>query len=128
MARLKQDIYESGLLFGSRYECEDLDAGLPMHAHTPVTGGDHNVICLRGSIIIYGDDWHHVLKAGDVFDFDATLRHGIVPMNVGATFLNLSIIGRPASADAMTYDQKHTVLDCPHGAPEWVLKLQKGEQ
>lgn len=98
----------------SYYECEDLDAGLPLHAHQPGSGLEHDVKCVAGAVLVWGTSgWWRILRAGDApLEFDSTSWHGLVPLSVGTAFVNTSIT---AQGDF------ESVLDSPHLAPSWVL-------
>ena len=111
MSRLKQTIDGAT----TRYECEDLDAGLPLHAHAPGPL-EHDVHCLVGAVIVYlhpAD--HYVVRAGETAHPDTTRWHGIVPIIAGSVFVNTN------DADN---GQSNTVLESPHSAPQWVLDIR----
>jgi hypothetical protein len=93
------------------YVCEDMDAGLALHAHQPGSGMEHDIRCTAGRILVFvhpGDV--HELANGDTLEFDATRWHGIKPLQVGAAFVNTSSMEQP------DFD---SVLDSPHNAPTW---------
>jgi hypothetical protein len=113
MSRLKVSIRGTA----SSYECEDLDAGLPMHAHQPGSQMEHDVHCTAGSLIVYvHPNEHHILHAGETLNFDATRWHGLVPLEIGTKFTNTS---------NLIQDDFDSVLESPHNAPDWVLELRK---
>lgn len=113
MSRLKQAITGRS----ARFECEDLDAGLPMHAHQPNSGMEHDIRCEVGAILVYvHPDQHHVVRAGQTLQVDTTRWHGIVPLEVGAVFVNTGGVDLG--------DSSSTVLESPHHAPDWVLAIR----
>jgi hypothetical protein len=96
------------------YECEDLDAGLPMHAHAPGSGMEHDIRCDAGRILVWvHPDEAHVLEAGQRLAIDTTRWHGIVPLTLGAAFTN--------TTQGFEHEAATTVLDSPHHAPPWVI-------
>ena len=99
----------------SHYECEDMDAGLPLHAHAPGSPAEHDIRCDVGRLLVYlHPDGVHILEAGETLNFDNSRWHGIVPLTVGAQFTNTS---------RMVQDDAETVLESPHNAPEWVQRF-----
>jgi hypothetical protein len=113
MSRLKQNINGSSV----RYECEDLDAGLQMHAHPPGSGQEHDIHCEVGSLIVYiHPDEHYIVKAGETIKPDTTKWHGIVPLEAGTVFINTNDLDNGVSS---------TVLESPHNAPSWVLAIKE---
>jgi quercetin dioxygenase-like cupin family protein len=112
MNRLKIDVMGTS----TRYECEDMYAGLPAHAHKPNSGLEHNIHCIKGEILVYVlPETYKILKAGDIYEFDSTQWHGIVPIEEGAVFVNTS---------TTLQEDFHSVLDSAHNAPDWVLRIR----
>lgn len=98
----------------STYTCIDLEAGLPLHAHAPNGGMEHDVFCESGSLIVFiHPNTTRTLVAGSRFKFDTTLWHGIYPLEVGTVFINTAQAEQP---------EFHSILESPHNAPEWALK------
>jgi uncharacterized cupin superfamily protein len=90
----KFEHYRSGKVFGIKYVFETVDDGLPSHTHDASTA--HNVCVLRGEIkIIFDSPYTKYLRAGDIYDFDGGLTHGIRAVTPGACILNLFLNGQP---------------------------------
>lgn len=112
MSRLKVSITGRA----TRYECEDLDAGVVMHAHKPGGGQEHDIHCVQGAVIVYlHPDEFHVVRAGETLKPDTSRWHGLVPLEAGTVFVNT------CGAENEAFE---SVLDSPHQAPYWVLKLR----
>jgi quercetin dioxygenase-like cupin family protein len=84
--------YQSGDLFGMRYDMEHGDA-LPAHAHD--YANEHNVIVLHGNVCLEMPDHQRYASAGEVIDFDGTREHTIRCISNGATILNMWLRGIP---------------------------------
>lgn len=83
-----------------------MDAGLPLHAHAPGSGLEHNVRCDSGRIVVFiHPDERHVLETGQTLSFDTTRWHGIAPLTVGACFTNTAQTSQP---------EFHSVLESRH--------------
>jgi quercetin dioxygenase-like cupin family protein len=105
---MKYDHYESGQLYGIRYQFAKGER-LNVHVHTGETADQaHNVVILRGSVwLTLGEDMAYPLTAGDVFDFDGTVPHGIEALEDNTATLHLMLHGKPASFADYTPEQKH---------------------
>lgn len=102
---MKFDHYESGGLYGIRYEFKKGERLWP-HAHIDeIADQGHNVVVLKGSVLFVGSE-QKTLSAGDVFDFDNTLAHSIVALEDAVT-LHLMLHGKPAEFAKYTEEQKH---------------------
>ena len=116
MSRLKYSVNGSK----AYYECEDLDAGLIMHAHPPGSGMEHDIHCTKGSLLVYvHPNKHFIVNSGETLEIDTTLWHGIIPLEIGTKFMNTN------SVDGGTFE---TVIESPHQAPDWVLKIRDSIQ
>lgn len=111
MPRLKIDTVGHA----SSYECEDMDAGLPLHAHMPGSGLEHNIRCDAGRVLVFIlPQRAHILSPGEVLEFDSTQWHGLMPLEPCTRFTNTSRIEQ---------EEFHSVLDQGHNAPEWVQRF-----
>ncbi|HXN95986.1 MAG TPA: cupin domain-containing protein [Candidatus Acidoferrales bacterium] len=89
--------YRSGALFGIRYRFEAGES-LPAHVHDATSV--HNTIVLKGSCDFVEEGRTVRLSAGEVFDFDGTVRHRIVA-NEPCEILNLFLNGEPEGYDTL---------------------------
>jgi hypothetical protein len=118
---LKVDYYERGRILGVRYGVQGPGWGLPLHAHS-TRDMYHDVIALRGEVLVFGYGWFKKLAPGDVFnDFDCALPHAVTAQGP-AEWLNLFLYDPPAAVLAMREDEKHTELDSRVDVPDWLLK------
>jgi hypothetical protein len=82
-----------------------------MHDHTG-KDDNHNVICLRGLVMIYGPKftWRTYLEVGDIFNLDPVKHqpHEVRAMVDGSKTLHLYTGGPPKSVDwsALPAEQK----------------------
>jgi quercetin dioxygenase-like cupin family protein len=100
---MKVDHYESGNLYGVRYEMGSGEE-LPKHTH-PITEF-HNVCVLKGSVTFWSEDRVAMLTAGNIFDFDGTKPHVITALEP-TVILNLYRFGKPPSAMKLSEAEKH---------------------
>lgn len=113
MSRLKIDTVGKA----SRYECEDMDAGIPLHAHKPGSGLEHDVHCDAGRVLVFMlPQQAHILAPGETLAFDATQWHGLMPLEAGTRFTNTAQVEQ---------EEFHSVLDQGHNAPEWALEIAR---
>jgi quercetin dioxygenase-like cupin family protein len=86
-----------GDVFGHYYYFPERGDGLAMHAHP--RSQEHNIIVLRGSILLYGPEsvagWHEVLTPGKVFDIDDNRPHELTALEDNTMILNLMLHGFP---------------------------------
>ena len=102
---MKFDHYESGALYGIRYEFKKGERLWP-HSHIQETSDQaHNIVVLRGAVLFVGME-QKTLTAGDVFDFDNTRAHSIVALEESVT-LHLMLQGKPGSFESYVEEQKH---------------------
>jgi len=94
------------------YLCEDMDAGLPMHAHEPGAGYEHDVTCTAGRVVVFIHPGEvHELGPGERLVFDSKAWHGIYPLEPRSAFTNE--LPQQPQGDGTT------VLHSPHNAPAW---------
>ena len=102
---MKFDHYESGALYGIRYEFKKGERLWP-HAHIDeVADQAHNIVVLKGAVLFVGME-RKTLTTGDVFDFDNGRAHSIVALEDSIT-LHLLLGGKPPSFENYTEEQKH---------------------
>jgi len=103
---MKYDHYESGALYGIRYQFKEGERLWP-HAHVDdMADQGHNIIVLQGSVIFDGTE-RRVLTAGEVFDFDGSQLHSILALEPDTVTLHMMLNGKPASFADYTDAQKH---------------------
>lgn len=111
MSRLKADTVGRS----TTYVCEDMDAGLPLHAHPPGSGLEHDVTCLTGELLVFvHPHTMYRLRAGDRLEFDATLWHSVRPLIEGTSFVNTAM---------QEQEEFHSVLNSPHNSQDWARKF-----
>jgi quercetin dioxygenase-like cupin family protein len=105
--------YRSGNLAGQRYWFPKRGDGIPMHEHRD--GSDHNVIVLRGAVVVYGPDFANSmpLGAGSVWTFDFGGPHEIQAIEDDTEILNLYLNGIPADYAHVPPDQLSGEIDRP---------------
>jgi quercetin dioxygenase-like cupin family protein len=103
---MKFEHYESGLLYGVRYEFKPGEY-LSKHEHSgDRTDQAHNIIVLAGSVILKTEENGSLkLTVGTVHDFDGSQPHSIFAPE-SAVILNLMLHGKPASFADYTDEQK----------------------
>nr|WP_294525723.1 hypothetical protein [uncultured Rhodopila sp.] len=99
--------YESGALFGIRYDFDRGDA-LPWHAHDKDTA--HNIVILDGLVRLVLPGAERLGLAGDVLDFDNAVRHTIRCESTTARILNLFLNGMPADYRTLPITERAGVL------------------
>lgn len=84
--------YGSGHTVGAIYEVDVVGEGIRMHRHPPEMA--HNVIVLRGSVLVYGPEGSGCkhLSAGDVWDFDWSQWHEIMALEPNTKIFNVSLV------------------------------------
>lgn len=103
---VRMDHYRSGGIYAIQYEFETLSDGIPFHAHS--VEESHNVLCLRGRVAVYGDDFYRVLDPGDILDIDSQKRHEIAPLVAGSRIINTYLYGMPDGYDGLPEEELHT--------------------
>jgi hypothetical protein len=118
---LKLDHFQRGICVGIRYETEGTGFGIQMHSHAdPLM--HHNILCAKGDLIVFGDDWFHVVPAGHIIDdFENDKPHAITSLGP-AVWFNFFVNGIPELLARMTEGEKHTIVHSPVEIPEWILK------
>lgn len=98
--------YRSGKLYGIQYQ---MPAGesLPEHAHDSRTS--HNIIVLRGHVVLSVEDHAEHLFQGEIFDFDGTCRHVITAIEY-SEILNLFVNGIPDGYDRLPQSELRGVI------------------
>lgn len=103
---MKYDHYESGSLYGIRYEFRTGEKLWP-HVHTgELAEQAHNIIVLRGRICLRFPEHVIEMEAGAMIDFDNSLEHSIEALEPSVT-LHLMLHGKPPSFEAYACGQKH---------------------
>lgn len=88
--------YISGDLLGVIYTVDNPSEGVRMHRHAAPEA--HNVVVLRGSVLIYGPNGYNVRKAvaGDVVDIEWAKWHEIMALEPNTMFFNINLTARPS--------------------------------
>lgn len=91
--------YRSGKIYGVRYDFDEPGDGIPHHDHG--TDLAHNIVVMKGSIIldIAGD--RVKLEAGDIYDFDWTKRHAESALESRTSVLHIFLNGRPRDYETL---------------------------
>jgi quercetin dioxygenase-like cupin family protein len=90
--------YRSGTIYGTRNLFEKKDDALPYHTHAGEQGSQlaHNVIVLRGRVLVQYPEEFVILNGGEVFDFaDPQTPHSITALLDNTVTLHLCLGGRP---------------------------------
>ena len=103
---ITQDNYRSGDIYAIFYTFDAEGDGIAYHVHVP--GQEHNVLCLKGKIAVYGDDWYRELEPGDVLDLDCSRRHEIASLQVGSKIVNTYLHGIPEGYAELPDSELHT--------------------
>lgn len=98
--------YRSGKLYGIQYQMPGGES-LPEHAHDSRTS--HNIIVLRGHVVLLMENHAEHLFQGEVFDFDGSVRHKITAMEE-SEILNLFVNGMPDGYDRLPQSELQGVI------------------
>lgn len=102
---MKFDHYESGRLYGIRYEFKKGERLWP-HQHIGESADQaHNVVVLKGRVQ-FDNGEKKTLAAGDIHDFDGSRPHTIVALEDAVT-LHMMLQGKPAEFGNYSEEQKH---------------------
>lgn len=98
--------YQSRKLYGIHYQ---MPAGesLPEHAHDERTA--HNIIVLKGYVLLTLRGQAEHLFQGEVFDFDGTERHKITAVE-DSEILNLFVNGIPSGYESLPSSERQGVI------------------
>jgi hypothetical protein len=121
--RIVQEFYKSGVISGWIYSLNQ-GCGIPMHAHVEERLY-HNTVVLNGSVLIYGEDWQQVVRAGQMFDFDSSQPHEIQALEDSTRIINMFVNGPPAEWDLIKIEIEtnltYRINDYSNPVPELVL-------
>jgi quercetin dioxygenase-like cupin family protein len=102
--------YKSGHVFGIRYRFDERGDGIPKHSHPPVLA--HNIVIMRGSVLLTTDDEDYVCGPG-VHDFDWSKPHEISALEDHTEALHLFLNGQPEGYDSLPESELRGVLANP---------------
>jgi len=80
--------------YGTRYRFDKAGEGIAMHAHT-LPELWHSVLCIAGTVEIYGDGIDAAITAGQEVAFPSFRQHEIVALEDDTEIVNVLIAGRP---------------------------------
>jgi quercetin dioxygenase-like cupin family protein len=103
--------YSCGDLFGIAYTFDKAGEGLRMHSHE--REAEHNVIVLRGSILIYGDIEPETIEAGHIFTFESHKKHEIAALQPDTAIINMFLYGKPAHYEDLPANVQQGELEIP---------------
>lgn len=90
--------YKSGQVFGIRYRFDAPGDGIQRHTHE-ITHA-HNIVVIRGSILLLMDNGANVCPPG-VHDFDWSKPHEITALEDNSEVLHLFLNGQPEGYDTL---------------------------
>lgn len=90
--------YKSGQVFGIRYRFDARGDGIPIHKHDPTHA--HNIVVMRGSVLLVTEDGSRECKPG-MHDFDWALPHAVIAAEDNSEVLHLFLNGQPEGYDTL---------------------------
>lgn len=106
---IRQRWFEYGGVFGLRYVFDRRGEGLAMHEHQP--GHEHNVIVLRGSVLITARDsvLRYPVHAPSIIE-ELPHWHELTALEDGTELLNLYANGMPAEYRNLAPSERSTTF------------------
>ena len=95
---------EIGGEYGTHYRFDEAGDGIGMHSHQNKELW-HDIVCVRGSVEVYGDELDAVLKPGDRLKITNYRMHEIRAMEPNAEVFHPFLNGRPEGYENLPADQ-----------------------
>ena len=101
--------YRSGQVYGIRYTIEHAEDMLPVHSHPPELA--HNIIVMKGRVILSVAGQTIFLNAGDVKDFDWQKQHTVIARDDDTRVLHIFLNGMPEGYDKLPAHELKGIYD-----------------